>query len=91
MAGHELLDRTVLPAPFRARIGSLLRVIDCLEFEIELFARLARGRLHADPGYTALRTIPGIGPVQDSRAIARRGLGVRSPSTPPVWTAERWI
>jgi transposase len=72
-AGHELLDRAVLPAPYRARIGSLLRVIEALEFEIELFGGLARARLHADPGYTALRTIPGIGPVLAAVFVAEIG------------------
>jgi transposase len=63
VAGRRLLDQAVLPAPYRARVDSLLRVMDCLEFEIEVFAGLARVRLVADPGYTALRTIPGIGPI----------------------------
>jgi transposase len=74
LAGHELLDRAAMPAPYRARIDSLRRVIDCLEFEIELFAGLARVRLHADPpGYTALRTIPGIGQVLAAVFLAEIG------------------
>ena len=39
------------------------RLIDDLEEEIDLLARLARGRLVADPGYTALQQLPGIGPI----------------------------
>src|SRR5882757_1809970 len=73
VAGSELLDRVELPAPFRARIDSLRRVIEALEFEIELFAGLARVRLHADPGYTALRTIPGIGPILAAVFLAEIG------------------
>jgi transposase len=73
VAGRELLDRAVAPAPYRARIDSLLRVIDTLEFEIEVFAGLARVRLLADPGYTALRTIPGIGEVLAAVFVAEIG------------------
>jgi transposase len=73
VAGRELLDSVVLPAPYRARIDSLLRVIEGLEFEIDLFAGLARVRLVADPGYTALRTIPGIGPILAAVFVAEIG------------------
>ena len=34
-----------------------------LEEEIDLFARLARGKLVADPGYTAVQQLPGVGPI----------------------------
>jgi transposase len=68
-----LLDRAALPAPYRARVDSLLRVIECLEFEIEVFAGLAKVRLVADPGYTAVRTIPGIGPVLAAVFVAEIG------------------
>lgn len=63
VAGLQLLDQAVVPAPYRARIDSLRRVVDTLEFEIELFAGLARARLVAEPGYTALHTIAEIGDV----------------------------
>ena len=39
------------PAPYAARIASLRRVIDDLDFEIDLFAGMVRGRLARDPGY----------------------------------------
>jgi transposase len=73
VAGREVLDRAVVPAPYRARIDSLLRVMEHLEFEIELFAGLARARLAADPGYTAPRTIPGIGPILAAVFVAEIG------------------
>jgi transposase len=73
VVGSELLDQAVLPAPYRARIDSMRRVIEALEFETELFTGLARVRLHADPGYTALRTIPGIGPVLAAVFVAEIG------------------
>ena len=62
VAGNDLLDRLELPAPYAARIASLRRLIDDVEFEIDLFANLIRGRLGTDPGYVALQQIPGIGP-----------------------------
>jgi len=73
VAGRELLDQTVLSAPYRARIESLRRVMDALEFEIEVFAGLARVRLVADPGYAALLTIPGIGQVLAAVFLAEIG------------------
>jgi transposase len=62
LAGTDLLNRVELPGVYRGRIDSLRRVMDTLEFEIDVYARLLRGRLTADPGYVALQTIPGIGP-----------------------------
>ena len=61
--GTALLDRLQLPAPYAARIGSLRRLMDALDFEIDVFENLTRGRLRADPGYTAVQQIPGIGPI----------------------------
>lgn len=63
VAGKSLLERLELPAPYAARIASLRRLIDALDFEIDLFAGLARGRLAREPGYTAVQQIPGIGPI----------------------------
>lgn len=62
-SGNDLLDRCPLPGPYAARVQSLRRLIDDLEEEIDLFGRLARGKLAADPGYTALQQLPGVGPV----------------------------
>jgi hypothetical protein len=39
-------------APYAARIASLRRVMTALDFEIDVFAGLARVRLVRDPGYT---------------------------------------
>jgi transposase len=38
-------------------------VIDALDFETELFTNLAAGRLRGHPGYTAIQTISGVGPM----------------------------
>jgi transposase len=73
VAGTDLLDRLELPAPYAARIGSLRRLITDLEFEIDHFAGMARGRLAADPGYRAVQTIPGIGPILAAVFVAEIG------------------
>jgi transposase len=61
------------PAPYVARIQSLQRLIEALDQEIDVFARLARGKLVADPGYRAVQTIPGIGPVLAAVFVAEVG------------------
>ena len=72
-AGNDLLDRLELPAPYAARVSSLRRLLADLEFEIDLFTGLARGRLARDPGYLALQQIPGIGPVLAAVFLAEIG------------------
>jgi transposase len=71
--GLALLAAVEAPAPYVARIQSLERLIDVLDQEIDLFARLARGKLVADPGYRAVQTIPGIGPVLAAVFVAEIG------------------
>jgi len=71
--GNDLLDRVPLPGPYAARVQSLRRLIDDLEDEIELFQRLTRGRLAADPGYTALQQLPGVGPILAAVFVAEVG------------------
>jgi len=71
--GTALLDRLQLPAPYAARIASLRRLMDDVDFEIDLFETLARGRLRADPGYTAVQQIPGIGPILGAIFVAEVG------------------
>jgi len=73
VTGNDLLDRLRLPAPYAARIASLRRLLEDLEFEIDLFTGLVRGRLVRDPGYVALQQIPGIGPVLAAVFVAEVG------------------
>jgi transposase len=73
LAGTELLDHLAVPAPYGARVQSLQRLIEDLEDEINLFARLARGRLVADPGYVAVQQLPGIGPILAAIFVAEVG------------------
>jgi transposase len=71
--GSALLDRLELAAPYAARIGSLRRIMDALDFEIDHVAGMLRGRLAADPGYAAVQTIPGIGPTLAAVLVAEIG------------------
>jgi transposase len=73
LEGTELLDRLDLPAPYAARISSLRRLIESLELEIDHFAGMVRGRLHRQPGYTAVLTIPGMGPTLAAVLVAEIG------------------
>jgi transposase len=73
LAGTDLLDELKLPAPYAARIASLRRVMEDLDFEIDVFAGLVRGRLARDPGYAAVQQIPGIGPVLGAVLVAEIG------------------
>jgi transposase len=71
--GTALLDRLDIPAPYAARIGSLRRIMDLLDFEIDHVAGMVRGRLAADPGYVAVQQIPGIGPTLAAVLVAEIG------------------
>jgi hypothetical protein len=55
VAGSQLLDRLELPAPYAARIASLRRIMDLLDFEIEVFAGLTRTRLALTPATSPCR------------------------------------
>ena len=69
--GRQLLERVGLAPAMRAKVNSCLRLIDVIDFEIDLFARLVTGRLRADPGYVAVQTIPGVRPIL-AAVFARR-------------------
>jgi transposase len=73
VAGTDLLNGLDLPKPYAARIASLRRIMESLDFEIDLFTGLARGRLAADPGFTAVQTIPGIGSILGAVMVAEIG------------------
>ena len=73
LAGSELLDRLDLPSPYAARIASLCRLMDDLDFEINLFAGIIRGRMAHEPGYTAVQKIPRIGPTLGAVLVAEIG------------------
>jgi transposase len=71
--GRQLLATARLAPESRARIDSLLRLIESLDFEVELFGKLVTGRLRTDPGYLAIQQIPGVGPVLAAVFVAEIG------------------
>jgi transposase len=71
-AGRSLVEIR-LPGPSRARVDSQLRLISALDFEIELFAKLVADRLRTHSGYTAIRVIPGVGPILAAVFVAEIG------------------
>ena len=73
VSGRALLDRVALPSAFRARVDSARRVIDALDFEIELFTNLAGGRLRGHRGYAAIQAISGVGPILAAVFVAEIG------------------
>jgi transposase len=73
VAGRELLQRVVLPSAMRAKVNSALRLIDAFDFEIDTFTQLISTRLRGDPGYLAVQTIPGVGPILAAVFVAEIG------------------
>ena len=73
LAGRSSPSNSCVPAPYAARIASLRRLMDDLDFEINLFAGIIRGRLAKEPGYTAVQNIPGIGPTLAAVLVAEIG------------------
>jgi transposase len=71
--GQELLERVVLPPAFAARVNSARRVIEALDFEIEVFTNLVSSRLRGHAGYTALQAISGVGPILAAVFVAEIG------------------
>jgi transposase len=73
VAGREVLERVALPAAMRAKVNSALRLIDAIDFEIGTFPHLVTTRLRADPGWVAVQTIPGVGPILGAIFVAEIG------------------
>lgn len=71
--GQQLLARVELPPAFRARVGSATRVLECVDFEIEVFTKLLTGRLRGHRGYTAIQAIPGVGAILGAVFVAEIG------------------
>lgn len=55
VAGRQLLDRVALSVAERARVDSTMRLITALDFEVELFAKLAAGRCALTPAMSRSR------------------------------------
>jgi transposase len=73
LAGSRLLSELVLPPAYQHRVDSLRRLIEVFDHEIDAVSKITRARLREDPGYLALQTIPGVGPVLASVFVAEVG------------------
>lgn len=73
VGGTVFLDGLDLPGEYAARLGSLRRLIDALDFEIDIVNRRIQARLRNDPGWRAIQTIPGVGPVLATVFVAEIG------------------
>jgi transposase len=73
VGGRELLSKARLAPESRARVDSAMRLIEGLDFEVDLFAKLVAGRLREHPGYRAIQAIPGVGPVLAAVFVAEIG------------------
>src|SRR5437868_7259149 len=73
VAGRDLLQCVALPAAMRAKVNSALRLIEAIDFEIDTFTQLVTTRLRADPGWVAVQTIPGVGPILGAVFVAEIG------------------
>jgi transposase len=79
VAGTALLDRCELTPAAALRIASLRRLIEVFDTEIDQVTQGTAARLRADPGYTAVQTIPGVGPVLGAVFVAEIGDVTRFP------------
>ncbi len=73
VAGGQLLDDLRLDPAYNARIVSLRRLIDALDFEIDVVARRTATKLATHRGYQAVQTIDGVGPILAAIFVAEIG------------------
>ena len=79
VAGTALLDRCELTPAAALRIASLRRLIEVFDTEIDQAGQVTAARLGGDPGYLAVQTIPGVGPVLGAVFVAEIGDVTRFP------------
>jgi len=63
VAGGQLLDDLRLDPAYHARVVSLRRLIEALDFEIDIVARRTTAQLATHPGFRAVQAIDGVGPI----------------------------
>jgi transposase len=72
-AGMALLADAPLARAYRLRVASLIDLIDAFDYEVEFLRRTIAEQLAGNPGYTAVQTIPGVGPTFAAVFIAEIG------------------
>jgi transposase len=73
VGGQQLFKGVELPPACRARIGSAIRVLESLNFEVEVFTNLIIGRPRGERGYPAIQAIPGVGTILGAVFVAEIG------------------
>jgi transposase len=73
IAGNELLDRVLMSTAAHARVASARRLLDAFDFEIDFFTKMTSGHLAKHPGFVAVQTLPGVGPVLGAVFVAEIG------------------
>jgi transposase len=77
---QRLPDAEEAPAAsFQIPLPGKVRLIEALDFEIELFTNLVGSRLRGHGGYTAIQTISGVGPILAAVFVAEIGDITRFP------------
>jgi len=77
--GAKLLERATLPPAARARLDSLLRVIDVFDVEVDAAAKASAAQLVGHSGYRAVQSLPGVGPILGGVFVAEIGDITRFP------------
>lgn len=78
--GRAQLEQTALSGAYAQRVASLLKLIDILDAEEDLFNRRIAERLRGHAGCGAIQWLPGIGPVLAAVLVAEIGDVHRFPS-----------
>jgi len=79
VGGTKLLERTRLSPAARARVDSLLRLMDAFDVEIDAAAKTTARQLNSHAGYQAVQTVPGIGPILGAVFVVEIGDITRFP------------
>ena len=78
--GRRFLERCRLGQAYALRVGSLLKLIEVLDWEIARLADRVADELDDDAGYWAIQEIPGVGPTFASVFVVEIGDISRFPS-----------
>jgi transposase len=70
IGGRQLLAACGLDGEYRARVDSLLRLIEAYDTEVTRFDTIVRRRLAEHRGWRAIQTIGGIGPILAAVLVA---------------------
>ena len=73
VAGGRLLDQLRLDPAYHARVVSLRRLIDALDFEIDIVGRRTTAQLATHAGFRAVQALDGVGPILAAIFVAEIG------------------